>query len=893
MFRILYVDDEPALLEIGKIFLEKGGQFSVDIQTSASAGITLLSSAHYDAIVSDYQMPDMDGIEFLKKVRTSGSTIPFILFTGRGREEVVIQALNEGADFYLQKGGQPLAQFTELSHQIRQAIQQRQAEMSIRDHVRKEADIINFLPDATFAIDTRGVVIAWNQAMEMMTGVPASQIMGKGNYEYAIPFYQERRPILIDLILSDDPATEARYPHITREGEKLFSEITILHMNDGGGASLWFTASPLYDTRGVIVGAIESIRDITERKQAEEALRSSEENFRSLVENAPDAIYIATNDRFVYLNTEAVRLFGASSQEELLGTNVFDRIHPSFHELIYQRVMSLPSELKPVVLNEEMYLKMDGTPVDVELSGIPLRYGGEKGVIVFFHDISQRKQAESELRAAYEQITATENELRRQYRELAENNQKLRLSEARYRNVVEVQTELISRFLPDGTHVFVNEAYCRYFGRSREEIIGHTFVPRIPVEDRENVKLHFASLTPSHPVDIIEHRIIMPDGKVRWQRWNDRAIFDGEGNITEFQSVGRDFTERKQAEEALRESEEQYRSLIETTGTGYVILDRGGRVITANQEYVRLTGRSTLAEIEGRPLTDWTAPYDLERNVMEVEQCFRKGQVMGLIIDYKKPDGTIQPIEINASVIQSDSGQIILTLCRDISGHKQAEEALSRVNKKLNLLSSITRHDINNQITMLTGFLSILEEKVPDPTISEYFSKISTIANHISVMIRFTKEYEKIGIQAPVWQDTGTIIGTAANEAPLGKVVVKNDLPPGSEMFADPLIAKVFYNLMENAVQYGGKITTIRFSVQQSGDDHVIVCEDDGVGIPAEEKEKIFDRDFGKNTGMGLFLAREILSITGITIRETGEQGKGARFEMTIPREAYCLADVQ
>ena len=104
--------------------------------------------------------------------------------------------------------------------------------------------------------------------------------------------------------------------------------------------------------------------------------------------------------------------------------------------------------------------------------------------------------------------------------------------------------------------------------------------------------------------------------------------------------------------------------------------------------------------------------------------------------------------------------------------------------------------------------------------------------------------------------------------------MVKNDIPAGTKVFADPLIIKVFYNLMDNAVRYGGKITTIRFSVQESGDGHLIICEDDGDGIPADEKERIFERGFGKNTGLGLFLAREILGITGITIRETGERAK-------------------
>ncbi len=116
---------------------------------------------------------------------------------------------------------------------------------------------------------------------------------------------------------------------------------------------------------------------------------------------------------------------------------------------------------------------------------------------------------------------------------------------------------------------------------------------------------------------------------------------------------------------------------------------------------------------------------------------------------------------------------------------------------------------------------------------------------------------------------------------------MKNDLPTGAEVFADPLITKVFYNLMDNAARHGGTITTIRFTLEECGPDTILICEDDGVGVPAEDKERIFERGFGKNTGLGLALSREILAITGITIRETGEPGAGVRFEIVVPKGAY------
>jgi signal transduction histidine kinase len=220
----------------------------------------------------------------------------------------------------------------------------------------------------------------------------------------------------------------------------------------------------------------------------------------------------------------------------------------------------------------------------------------------------------------------------------------------------------------------------------------------------------------------------------------------------------------------------------------------------------------------------------------------------------------------------------------DISREKQAEDAIRQANRKLKLLSSITRHDMNNQLLVLNGFLNLLHKKVKDEELEDFFTKIRKASSRISSMIQFTREYEEIGVTAPTWQECRELVDTAAKEAPLGQVTLKNDLAAGVEVLADPLISKVCYNLMDNATRYGVKITTICFSAMEQGDDLIVVCEDDGEGVPANEKEKIFERGFGKNTGLGLALSREILAITGITIAETGEPGKGARFEMTVPK---------
>jgi len=155
----------------------------------------------------------------------------------------------------------------------------------------------------------------------------------------------------------------------------------------------------------------------------------------------------------------------------------------------------------------------------------------------------------------------------------------------------------------------------------------------------------------------------------------------------------------------------------------------------------------------------------------------------------------------------------------------------------------------------------------------------------MAAIIKFAEAYEEIGVREAIWHDLKTLVIDSVGDVPPSRLRIINDIPAGIEVFADPLIKKVFYNLVDNAIRHGGKATTIRFSVERVGGSHAIVCEDDGLGISADIRSKLFNRGFGKNHGLGLFLSREILAITGITMTEEGEPGKGARFVMSVPRE--------
>jgi PAS domain S-box-containing protein len=277
MYSILYVDDEEVLLGLNKIYLERTGDFSVETAKSAQDGLIRIQARNYDAIVSDYDMPHMDGIAFLKEVRSRFGSLPFLLFTGKGREEIVIQAVDNGVDYYIQKGHDMHGMIAELSHKIKRAVERRRISDELERSRQQMNDIINFLPDATFVRDINGRVIAWNHAIESLTGIRKEEMLGKGDYEYALPFYHKKCPLLADLVLEKDPVIDPRYLFFERTGDKMTSEAFIPHLKESGGANLWVAASPLYDAHGKVTGAIESFRDISDHYAIKRDLRRSRE----------------------------------------------------------------------------------------------------------------------------------------------------------------------------------------------------------------------------------------------------------------------------------------------------------------------------------------------------------------------------------------------------------------------------------------------------------------------------------------------------------------------------------------------------------------------------------------------------------------------------------------
>ncbi len=225
-------------------------------------------------------------------------------------------------------------------------------------------------------------------------------------------------------------------------------------------------------------------------------------------------------------------------------------------------------------------------------------------------------------------------------------------------------------------------------------------------------------------------------------------------------------------------------------------------------------------------------------------------------------------------------------LDREIIERKRADDALWQANKKLNLLSSITRHDILNQVAILEGYLELAGDETRGPELQIYFNELNEAAQTIQRQIEFTKEYQEIGVNAATWQNVRDTVQRAGSVFKMETVTLTMNCG-NVEIFADPLLQKVFHNLFDNAFRYAPPFTTITVTCEETENGLSVIFADDGSGITENVRKHLFERGFGKHTGLGLFLSREILAITGIVITENGEAGKGARFEMTVPKGAY------
>jgi PAS domain S-box-containing protein len=636
--------------------------------------------------------------------------------------------------------------------------------------------------------------------------------------------------------------------------------------------------------------------DITERKRVEETLRKSEEKFRNVFDWANDAILLhtLTTDRapgcFIDANLVACRMLGYS-RDELLTMGPPDIVPPECHPQLGDIIRQ--AQIKDTILFETWFRRKDGTIFQVESSVHLVNYEGKRIWISHIRDITERKRIEAAFQTMVRSMVGTTglNSLQK----ITENVSSWLGAECVMVGEIQPdnQTVRVLSMLLDGKEI--HDFSYTLKGTPCDNVVEKGFclypdnVIQLFPESKELIELNIRGY--------IGTPLRNSGGKVmgilcalfRSPITTSPAVQEIM-NIIAVKAAAE--IERKRAEETLRESEERFRSLFDSALDMIQIIRPDGSFLHVNPAWKKTLGYSD-EDVRTMSVFDVFHPDSMAHCSLKFRELLGGAEATNIEAQFLTKDKKTISVEGNCNPELKDGTVVsIRGIFHDITERKQNDLALRQANKQLNLLSSITRHDILNQLMALKGYLELSHEVIDNPTIlTEYITKEEKAANTIEAQITFTKVYQELGAAAPAWQNVNASIKKAVAGLPMRAVHVGPD-PTDPEVYADPLFEKVFYNLIDNALKYGGdQMKTIRVSSQESDTRLTIVCEDDGVGITAVDKKHLFTRGFGKNTGLGLFLSREILGITGITITENGIPGKGARFEITVPKGAYRFAE--
>jgi PAS domain S-box-containing protein len=516
--------------------------------------------------------------------------------------------------------------------------------------------------------------------------------------------------------------------------------------------------------------------------------------------------------------------------------------------------------------------KKDNTTIPVSISGSVIRdhNGSISGMVIIARDITEREMAEEALRVSRQK--------------LAEAMDIANLADWEY---------------DVGRGVFIfNDRFYALYGTTAGREGGMEMAPEtynrefIHPDDQDLLAPAVEKALKITDPDFRaqeEHRIIRRDGTVRHIIARIGVTIGEDGRVIKTHGANQDITERRLAEEALQKSEEKFRSFVENASEIIFSLTPEGIFTYVSPQWTTLLGDDT-SEVIGKNYSDFIHPDDLPGNLEVFREIIETGKkVSGREYRVRHKNGTWHWHSQGISPVRDANGKVVAVqgISHDMTERKRADDALRLANRQLKLLSSITRHDINNKITVILGYLKIAQRRSTDPALEEYFGKMTSATQEIRTQIEFTRIYQDIGTHEPQWIDLDTVM--PCDHVPQD-ITFRSDVC-GILVYASPMLERVFFNLLDNSLRHGQQVTEIGVSFHKEGDRLVVLWEDNGGGVAADEKEAIFERGYGKNTGLGMFLVREILSLTDITIRETGEPGKGARFEMIVRKGAYRFTD--
>ncbi len=839
MIKVLLVDDDEYYLKRAARFLGKEPDIDLCTSNSPEKAIALVKEKRPDVVLSDYQMPIMNGIDLFKNIRDNGNDVPFVILTDKVTDkdelELDMDTLITEIDFHLEKTDDSQIHFDEISHVVRNLAARRRAE-------RKKEKILSSMSELVAYEDTNLRILWANEAAAKSVNRTLGEIIGKHCWEI---WGDGNGPC------SDCPTLDAIKTGEFRQAER--------RTPDGRH---WFIRANPIEENGEVVGVIEISLETTDQKTTQQRLEEREEWYKFLFENTGCATFIADEKGNVtQANKKFSKLSGYSKDDLDSGLCCFELFSEDFKE-------------KVIELRDRQLSGKGAPPSSME---IPLKT--KEGELKWTHlSISMIPEAERLIISIID-LPIDDRSIRA-----------LARSEERHRKLFNNTGTIMVEVDKNCQFRLVNDTFCSKLGYTKEEVEGKmTAMDLLLPQDHERW------------VDQTSRIMKNPEsGPISWEQsvqTNDGRTLDlfitgsAMSGSDSFIGSAIDLTDIRKTEKQLSELQDLYSELVENANSIIMRTDRQGHITFLNRFAQKFFGYNE-QEILGKHPVGTIIPTESSDGVNRAEMfesiLINPGKDETYDTENVRSDGERVWVAWTNEAITDQNGNItgVLFVGSDITEKKEAEKELKMINKKLDIMSAITRHDIVNQLAIIEGYGSILQDKMDDLKLLSHLEKISKGVSSISAMIAFQREYELIGKEGQKWFNVEEMVQRVIRAIDLEGMDVEVQ-HCAHEVLCDSLMDKVFHNLVGNSLRHGGEVRKITISCSERESELIITYQDDGGGVPTDKKKEIFLRGVGDDTGYGLYLVSEILNSFGMSIKESGQPGEGAMFEITVPNARY------
>lgn len=695
-----------------------------------------------------------------------------------------------------------------------------------------------------------------NKKFQRIYGWPAEELSNITEFFKKVYPDKKYRQNMIEMVMADMQSGDPERMHW--EGIQITSKDGSQHIINAQNISL--------SEQNTMVS---TVVDVTQQKETENKLRESEERYKTLVESAPDAIAIHIDGKLVFVNKAAVKLLEAKSVDDLIGLDISQIVHPDYHKQVSKRVNSILKGDKKFNLIEEEYLSLKGKRIPVEVTAVKNYFNEQPAIQVIVRDISERKNAERALKE----------------------------SEEKYRLLVENQTDLIVKVNPEGEFEFVSNSYCKVFGKTEKQLLGNTFIPLVHKDDIKNTQEEMKKLYKPPYKCYLEQRAKTVKGW-RYFGWSDKAIVDETGTVLSIIGVGRDITERKEAEIRILQERNRAEKYLETAAVMMLALNTKGEVTMINRKGAEILGY-TKRYIIGKKWIDNFVPESSRSIVRKVYNKAMNGQLeLDVYIEnevlcrYNK----IKILGWHNNVLNDDQGKIIGTLssAEDITDTIKLQNELASSHQELKKLTEHLQNireeeranlarelhdDLGQALTALKLDLSQALKKIESGPKKELRKKVESAFGLSSETIKTVQKITS-DLRPGLIDDLGLIPALHWYIDELKQRVdfkVKLNLKVEESDFSDEIKITVYRFIQEaltNVIRHA-KASKVSIIFKKKANNLVLKVQDDGVGISEEQIKK--------PDSFGMIGMKERVLLAGGKFEISGEQNKGTKIKVIFP----------